>query len=260
MIRSFSFDCVHRYDYCLDAMLVNYNISHGCSHLNGPEDLHVASLILARGGSKGIRHKNLAKINGTTLLKRSLMVIHDFGRFSSVWVSTDSTDIAEEANTAGAQVHWRSSESATDFAPSIVGVQDFCSFHPEVDVVALIQCTSPFLKAEFLAEAYSKMQDGKYDCVFSVTREYKLRWKKLPDGDVKPINFDPKKRPRRQDWDGELVENGMFYFATANLITYGLLQGGRCGTVDIPKEYSNEIDSPFDLQAAEAQLHAHSFL
>lgn len=50
----------------------------------------------------------------------------------------------------------------------------------EVDVVALIQCTSPFMKAEFLAEAYTKMQDGKYDCVFSVTREYKLRWKKLP--------------------------------------------------------------------------------
>ena len=50
----------------------------------------------------------------------------------------------------------------------------------EVDVIALIQCTSPFLKASFLAEAYSKMMDGGYDSVFSVTREYKLRWKELP--------------------------------------------------------------------------------
>jgi len=50
----------------------------------------------------------------------------------------------------------------------------------EVDVVALIQCTSPFLKASFLAEAYSKMMDGGYDSVFSVTRDYKLRWKELP--------------------------------------------------------------------------------
>lgn len=50
----------------------------------------------------------------------------------------------------------------------------------EVDVVALIQCTSPFLKASFLAKAYSKMMDGGYDSVFSVTREYKLRWKELP--------------------------------------------------------------------------------
>lgn len=50
----------------------------------------------------------------------------------------------------------------------------------EVDIVALIQCTSPFLKASFLAEAYSKMMDGGYDSVFSVTRDYKLRWKELP--------------------------------------------------------------------------------
>jgi hypothetical protein len=56
----------------------------------------------------------------------------------------------------------------------------YYSLFTEVDVVALIQCTSPFLNASFLAEAYSKMHDGMYDCVFSVTREYKLRWKKLP--------------------------------------------------------------------------------
>jgi CMP-N-acetylneuraminic acid synthetase len=59
-------------------------------------------------------------------------------------------------------------------------VQIYESPFAEVDVVALIQCTSPFLKAAFLAEAYSKMQDEKYDSVFSVTREYKLRWKELP--------------------------------------------------------------------------------
>jgi hypothetical protein len=58
---------------------VNYNISHGCSHIDVRKELHVASLILARGGSKSIRHKNLAKIHGTTLLKRSLMAIHEFG-------------------------------------------------------------------------------------------------------------------------------------------------------------------------------------
>ncbi|GFG30637.1 hypothetical protein Cfor_00014 [Coptotermes formosanus] len=93
------------------------------------EKQHVAALVLARGGSKGIPQKNLAKINGTTLLKRSLMAIHEFGRFSSIWVSTESADIAKEASMSGAEVHWRSPESATDTAPAIVGVQEFCSFH-----------------------------------------------------------------------------------------------------------------------------------
>jgi choline kinase len=65
---------------------VNYNISHGCNNFNVPEEWHVASLILARGGSKGIRHKNLAKINGTTLLKRSLIAIHEFGSKRTIFV------------------------------------------------------------------------------------------------------------------------------------------------------------------------------
>ena len=54
-------------------------MSRGCSNFDTLKEQHVAALILARGGSKGIRQKNLAKINGTTLLKRSLMAIHEFG-------------------------------------------------------------------------------------------------------------------------------------------------------------------------------------
>lgn len=45
---------------------------------------------------------------------------------------------------------------------------------------------------------------------------------------VKAINFDPKKRPRRQDWSGELIETGMFYFMRRNLIEiHGVLQNDR---------------------------------
>lgn len=45
---------------------------------------------------------------------------------------------------------------------------------------------------------------------------------------VEAINFDPKKRPRRQDWSGELIETGMFYFMRRNLIEFhGVLQNDR---------------------------------
>lgn len=47
------------------------------------------------------------------------------------------------------------------------------------------------------------------------------------DGRVEPLNFDPQNRTRRQDWPGELIENGMFYFTTGALIRQGKLQGGR---------------------------------
>ncbi|CAG2054539.1 unnamed protein product [Timema podura] len=80
----------------------------------------------------------------------------------------------------------------------------------------------------------------------------------FPDG-VEPLNFDPSHRPRRQDWPGELVENGMFYFMTCQLAQQGLLQGGRCGVVEIPKNCSIEIDTPFDLELARMQLASHLF-
>lgn len=51
-------------------------------------------------------------------------------------------------------------------------------------------------------------------------------------------NFSPRHRPRRQDWRGELCENGMFYITKTELIKKGVLQGGRWdGTIDFPWEH-----------------------
>lgn len=44
---------------------------------------------------------------------------------------------------------------------------------------------------------------------------------------MRAINFDPGRRPRRQDWAGELVENGAFYFSAVHLLKRGVFQGGR---------------------------------
>ena len=50
----------------------------------------------------------------------------------------------------------------------------------------------------------------------------------LPLGQITEAeNLKPARRPRRQDWDGELSENGSFYFATRELLMNGLFQGGR---------------------------------
>ena len=51
----------------------------------------------------------------------------------------------------------------------------------EVDVVALIQCTSPFVRVAHLNEAIAKMTSGSCDSVFSVTRSHSLRWTQLAE-------------------------------------------------------------------------------
>lgn len=55
------------------------------------------ALILARGGSKGIKLKNLSKIGNLTLLGRSISIIKNSRKFSDIWVSTDHVVISFEA-------------------------------------------------------------------------------------------------------------------------------------------------------------------
>ncbi|XP_068242587.1 N-acylneuraminate cytidylyltransferase A isoform X3 [Palaemon carinicauda] len=172
--------------------------------------------------------------------------------FNSLWVSTDDDNIAEHAEKGQANVHRRASYTATDEATSLTAIQEFLQYHPEVSIVCLVQCTSPFVKVKYLREGVKKILSD-YDSVFSVTRRHNLRW--TEGNDTKPQNFDPSNRPRRQDWGGDLCENGMFYFTRVSLIHQGLLQGGRCGYVEIPTEDSLEIDTPLDIIIAQEWLH-----
>ncbi|XP_074030598.1 N-acylneuraminate cytidylyltransferase-like [Leptinotarsa decemlineata] len=186
---------------------------------------HFAILVLARGGSKGIKLKNLSRVGGNSLLAISVREVNKLRGIDSVWVSTDHEKIAELAENENVNVHWRAPESATDEASSLLGIIEFLKHHPEVDILGLVQCTSPFIKSSYLQQAVNHMQNGK-ECTFAATRSYKLRWQKLGDRLI-PLNFDLKKRPRRQDFDGELVENGMFYFFSRRLIQQGVLQSNK---------------------------------
>lgn len=223
-------------------------------------NLHVAGLILARGGSLGIPLKNLAPLGSRPLLQWSLSAMVKYGGFDSLWVSTDHPAIANCASAfPGVNVFARSPHLARSDTPSVAAVQEFMSRHPEVDVVGLVQCTSPFLRPEYLDKAHRLVLAG-YDSVFSVTRDKKFRWSEATFGgevvsNTRPLNFDPAQRPRRQDWLGDLVENGMFYFARRHLVEDGVLQGGaQCTYVEVPKELSIEIDSTLDLAFAEQIL------
>lgn len=188
---------------------------------------------MARGGSKGIPLKNLQNVNGISLLGRSLDIIKKSNVFTEIWVSTDHPLIASEARKCnylysiyysnikliffkdGAKIHLRPPHLAGDLTQSISAVQEFLSIHKDIENVGLIQCTSVFLKERYLQGAWEKYINR--DCVFSVVRSFKLRWK-WENNELRALNFNPNNRPRRQDWNGELLETGMFYFARRKLL------------------------------------------
>jgi N-acylneuraminate cytidylyltransferase len=80
-----------------------------------------------------------------------------------------------------------------------------------------------------LQKAFQKFSIHR-DCVFSAVRSFKLRWRRDDCGEKEkfaPINFNYRKRPRRQDWDGEFIEAGMFYFTRKKLLDEGLFQNEK---------------------------------
>ena len=68
----------------------------------------------------------------------------------------------------------------------------------------------------------------------------------------KPLNYDPCNRKRRQDFDGELVENGSFYISTRETIkNTGTRFGEKVDFYEIPHYYGYEIDDHFDFKFVE---------
>lgn len=68
-------------------------------------------------------------------------------------------------------VFHRSAVTATDWAPSIWGATDFLSKRLDIEILVLMQATSPFVKPSHLQGALHKLRGPRaYDCIFSVTR------------------------------------------------------------------------------------------
>ncbi|KAB5542139.1 hypothetical protein PHYPO_G00087990 [Pangasianodon hypophthalmus] len=233
-----------------------------CSnHLNKrirlEEKRQIAAVILARGGSKGIPLKNIKLLAGVPLIGWVLRAAVESEVFDSVWVSTDHDEIERVAKNWGAKVHRRSPEVSKDTSTSLETLQEFSRLNPEVDVICNIQATSPCLHPHHLKQAVEMMTKQGYESVFSVVRRHHFRWQEIKNGEAtctRPLNLDPSRRPRRQDWDGELCENGSFYFATKDLVTQGLLQGGKIAYFEMPPEYSVDIDVDIDWPVAEQRV------
>ena len=65
---------------------------------------------------------------------------------------------------------------------------------------------------------------------------------------VHGANYELNNRPRRQDYDGILIENGAFYISKAkDILRTGLRISGKIAQVECDEKSFIEIDEPLDL-------------
>ncbi|XP_051975457.1 N-acylneuraminate cytidylyltransferase B [Xyrauchen texanus] len=225
--------------------------------VSSSEHPHRAALILARGGSKGIPLKNIKNLAGVPLIGWVLRAALDSEALDSVWVSTDHDEIERVAHIWGAKIHRRSLEVSKDSSSSLETIQEFIRLRPEVDIVCHIQATSPCLHPYHIREALQMITEHGYDYVFSVVRRHQFRWEegnKEEGKNTTPLNIDPACRPRRQDWPGELYENGSFYFSKREILENGMQKLGKAGYYEMLPEHSVDIDVDIDWPVAEQRV------
>ena len=108
--------------------------------------MNIIGLICARGGSKGIKNKNLLKINNISLVARSVIQAKKSSLINKVYISSDSIKIIREAKKYGALVPFlRPKKLSGDNVPEILVWRHFVNYlikeNIKVDYVVSIPTT-----------------------------------------------------------------------------------------------------------------------
>lgn len=210
------------------------------------------ALIPLRGGSKSIPGKNIKPIAGKPLCYWVIKAALGSKSIDQVCVSTDSEQIRKlvREEFKDVRIVLRPAALATDEASTEAAMLHFAD-QIESDILVTIQATSPLLQSKDLDAAMNYFIDNNLDSLLTAVRSRRFYW----TDSCEPINYDPKHRPRRQDFRGTYMENGAFYMTRTKLLKEEKCRlGGKIGIYEMDPITAAEIDEPEDWEKVESLL------
>ncbi|MDP6958768.1 MAG: acylneuraminate cytidylyltransferase family protein, partial [Planctomycetota bacterium] len=124
----------------------------------------VLALIPARGGSKGIPHKNIVPLGGKPLLAHSIDAVLNHPFVDRVAVSTDDPMIAAVAKEYGAEVPFLRprvmSEDRSTLFDVVTHAMEFFEKKSPIDVLIQLYPTSPFRSRQLLDNCILPVIEG----------------------------------------------------------------------------------------------------
>ena len=221
------------------------------------------AFIPVRGGSKSIPLKNIKSLNGKPLVFWTIKAANEAQKVDKVVVATDSQEIKKVVlnfNFDKVEIYDRDPQNAQDTSSTESVMLEYiekAKFNLE-DRFILIQATSPLLKSNYIDEMLEKLNTSEADSIFSAVREKQFHWIETKKG-VEPINYDYLNRPRRQDFQGILAENGACYMnSVENILRDKCRLSGKIITYEMPPETAYEIDEENDWLIVEALMKNNS--
>jgi CMP-N,N'-diacetyllegionaminic acid synthase len=209
------------------------------------------AIIPARGGSKGIRLKNIQPVAGQPLLAWTIRQAVESLLVSRVVVATDHNEIAKVAAEYGAEVFWRSPETATDTATTESAVSEVLEQLPGIEpdlLVVLLQATSPLRQPDDIDNAITLLRRTHCDSVFSARRVEGYTWQ--VGRQLSPPH--QRRMPRQQQAESTIEENGSIYvFRQETFRQHGDRICGEVRPYLMHPLDSFQIDEPADIPLLE---------
>jgi CMP-N,N'-diacetyllegionaminic acid synthase len=224
--------------------------------------------ICARGGSKGVKGKNLRELNGKPLIAFSLLQAKKSELFDHIAVSSDSEEILAAAKQWGADILVRRpAELATDTAPKIPAIrhcvqaaetQTGKTFETLVD----LDSTSPLRSVDDIRGAVKLMEETGVSNVITGTPARRSPYFNLVEetdkGSVRLAKALEKPIERRQDAPKCFDMNASIYVWTREV----LMNSDKLFQPDtkifvMPEERSLDIDSELDFTLVEFIAKTH---
>jgi len=217
------------------------------------------AFIPVRGGSKSIPLKNIKNFCGKPLVYWSIAALQDCEKINEIIIATDSEEIKNVVKSYDfdkAKIYDRIAENATDTATTESVMLEYINQAnlQEKDIFMLVQATSPLTETKHFNEALEIYGQGKYDSMLTCVRNYRFFWNE----DGTPKNYDYRNRPRRQNFKGDLMENGAFYINTVgNIVKSKNRLSGKIGIYEMPEYTATEMDEIDDWEILEDLMYKY---
>ena len=234
--------------------------------------MEILGLIPARGGSKGIKGKNIKPLGGRPLIEYTFDAALESKLLSRVILSTDSEEIAEIGKRCGIEVPFlRPADISTDESPAYSYIQHCLDFLKnneayEPGFIVILQPTTPFRHASDIDLCVTLLLQGGYDSVVSVAElpnKYHPDWYQVigPDGLLRPYAQRSWEQvaPRRQELTPSYIRNGAVYaFRQETFLKTRNIYGTTVTPYIMPTERSINIDDMSDWQRAEVAISTNN--
>ena len=113
----------------------------------------MVSLILARGGSKGVKKKNIKKLLGKPLIEYVITSAKQSKKITDIYVSSDDEEIIEISKKLGCKIIVRPSELSNDLSLDVDSFRHFCEELNYTEPIIHLRATTPLISPLVIDDA-----------------------------------------------------------------------------------------------------------